>query len=691
MVLVTILVVGAFFLYLWRRDRQRLQVAEEGAGLPQAEGAFRWLLTVLVVAGMLLMILAQSLYVTAPAEGTQALPLIFGLGLSVFLLAGHTIASRDFALWRNRVLGTLCRYLRLHPAQLILLALAPILAYLAHLAAGNGLQARRPVLAAGAWILAILTAVAGGLRWRDWRHSPPVALRRELLLSAALFLVALALRAISLDDLPGTLSGDEASAGLVAVQFRLGQADNLLGLGWFSFPSFYFAVQSAGVWLMGQTAAALRLTSALAGALTVVGLYWLGRAMFGRLAGLLAALYLLGAHFHIHFSRIGLQNVWDGLFLVGVLLAIWHGWSGGRRTSFILAGLLLGLGQYFYVSLRVMPLLLVLWAGIAWLVRRERFRRRLPDLLLATFVALVVVLPLLLVFLQHPNEFGAPLNRVSIFNGWLEREMARTGHSAARVVLDQMWLTASGFAHRPLRHWYNPGSPLLLPAAGALFVAGILWSLYDIDLRIALLSLPLLAFVVMGGVSQDAPASQRFVLVVPLAALFVALALYSAAGWLRQLWPRGDIVVTSLVILAMGLITVGDLKYYFSDVYDRYILGGYNTETATVVAHYLQEQPDRAPLVYFFGLPRMGYSSLSTIAYLAPHAEGRDVAQPLAAPPAWSLNRSTLFIFLPERFDEFRYVAAAYPGSHPQAVYSPFRERQEPLFYVYRARPSTRR
>lgn len=688
MVLATILVVGLFLFHLWRRHRQ--VVSEDGRlpGFAAEQETCRWLLTVLLLAGILIMVLSQGLYAASADEARPVLAIPFGLGLIFFLLAGHTAASRDFALWRNRLLRNVSGYLGLHPAQLILLFLALISAYLAHLAAGDGLQARQPLLAATAWILAILSAVAAGLRWGEWRRSLPPLPRREVLLTIALFLAALALRVISLNELPTTLSGDEASAGLVAVQFRQGEADNLLGLGWFSFPSFFFAVQSVGVWFMGQTAAALRLTSAFAGSLTVVGLYWLGRLMFGRLAGALAALYLLGAHFHIHFSRIGLQNIWDGMFLVWILLALWHGWKSGRRTSFIFGGLLLGLGQYFYVSLRILPLVLLLWVGIAFLVRREDFRHRLPDMLLAAFVALVVVLPLLLVFLQHPDEFSAPLNRVSILNGWLETEMARTGHSAARIVLDQMWLTASGFAHRPLRHWYNPGVPLLLPAAGALFVAGVLWSLYEADLRSALLILPLVAFVVMGGFSQDAPASQRFVLVMPLAALFLALALFYATIWLGQMWPRGVGVLTKLALIFMVLIVAGDLEYYFTDVYDEYVLGGYNTQTATIVARYLQEEPAPAPQVYFFGLPRMGYFSVSTIPYLAPGAEGHDVAQPLTAPPSWILDGPTLFVFLPERFKEVKYVEDAYPGGRPVAVNSPGSDNRHPLFYVYRVPPS---
>lgn len=641
----------------------------------------RWPIITLLLSGLALITLGQAVYDSTRPDVPPPVYLIFALGLSAFLLAGHGAVEQDARLWDNRPLRAVASFLRLHPAQLFLLLAGPLLAYLARQAAGNGLQALAPVAAGAGWLLAIAAVLLGSMKW-EWSAYPRPG-RRELLLTLALFLVAFLLRGLFLDQIPTTLSGDEASAGLVAVQFRNGEANNVLGLGWFSFPAFYFAVQSAGVWLFGQTAAALRITSALAGALTVFALYWLGRTLFGRLVALLAALYLMASHFHIHFSRIGLQNIWDGLFLTVIWLGIWHGWQSGRRNSFVLAGLFLGLAPYFYVSSRVLPLLLLVWAGVALLADRARFRERFPDLLLAAFVVLVIALPLGLLFLEHPAEFGAPMNRVSIFNGWLDQEVMRTGRSASAIIIDQMRLTALGFAHEPLRHWYNPGAALLLPAAGGLFVAGIVWLGYTFDLRSLLLFLPLVAQVVMGGLSQDPPASQRFVLVMPVVALILALPLAKLVEWVEPYWPRQRRLLAALALLLMGLIVVGDLNYYFRDVYDHYVLGGVNTETAHVLAHYLQEQEDPSRDVYFFGWPRMGYYSISTVPYLAPEMEGHDINQPLNEPPDWNLPGPSIFVFLPERQNELQYIQASFPQGEYREFGSPSDANAPPLFYVY--------
>ena len=163
--------------------------------------------------------------------------------------------------------------------------------------------------------------------------------------------------------------------------------------------------------------------SIFAGSLTVVALYWLARTLFNRATAVLAAIFLAALHFHIHFSRIGLNNIWDGLFAVITLAAFTHGWATGRRTSYIIGGLALGFGQYFYVTFRIFPLLILVWAGLTFLFNRQKFFRRLPGLLISALVVFVVVLPLLYFFARHPNEFYAPLQRVTIFNGWLEQQI----------------------------------------------------------------------------------------------------------------------------------------------------------------------------------------------------------------------------------------------------------------------------
>jgi uncharacterized membrane protein len=135
----------------------------------------------------------------------------------------------------------------------------------------------------------------------------------------ALVIFALIVRAVDNTHITATLTGDEGTAGLSAVAFREGRTNNIFSTGYRGFPMLYFFMQSLPVAIFGRTVAALRISSALAGALTVGGVFLAGSALFGRRAGLLAAIFLSDFHFHIHFSRIGLNNIWDGLFFTTVV------------------------------------------------------------------------------------------------------------------------------------------------------------------------------------------------------------------------------------------------------------------------------------------------------------------------------------------------------------------------------------
>jgi 4-amino-4-deoxy-L-arabinose transferase-like glycosyltransferase len=635
------------------------------------------MVTVLLVGGLLLVLLAQQCDASLMGQRRLMVNGLLLAGLASFALGVYLMARPWLPVWLGAVAGGLAAFLGVSSGQVMLLLYAPGLALLAGLAAGGSLQALNLPVSIGAYSLAVVAVVAGAFRPNEGLHGRFE--RRDWLIAGTLFGLAFGLRLINLDGLPPTLSGDEGSTGLQAVSFIQGEADNLFSVGWFSFPSLSFAVQSIGIGLLGQTTAGLRLMSALAGALTVAGLYWLVLTGFGRLVAVMAAFVLATLHYHIHFSRLGVNNIWDGLFAVLTLAGLAHGWRYERRLGFIIAGLGLGLGQYFYVSFRVMPLLLLLWAVLALVFDRERFRRLLPDLILSALIAFVVALPLLLYFAGEPDEFFAPMRRVTVFGGWLEQMAAMEGQPAPVILARQVARTAAGITHVPLRHWYNPGSPLLLPASAGLFLLGLLWLLLRPRLLGWLVLLPILAVILLGGLSQDAPASQRYILATPALATVVAIPLAVVARWLWRAWPRYQSLIAVTLVLGLGWLALSNLQFYFFEVFDSYVLGGPNTQTATAIAHYLNDQ-EPSPKVYFFGPPRMGYHSLATIPYLAPQVMAEDINQPLDSPPDWPLASVTIFLFLPERQGELALVSRRYPGGTVRQIDD---AQGQPLFLAY--------
>ena len=148
--------------------------------------------------------------------------------------------------------------------------------------------------------------------------------------------------------IPGIFGGDEGEMGAEALAVLNGQLQNPFITGWLSHGTLYFFVQSFALHFLGPTIFGLRLSSVLAGTLSVLLAYLLIRRLFSVRLALLTAALLAAFDFHIHFSRIALNNIFDAVFAPFVLLLLYVGVESRRAVYFALAGMAMGLALYFY-------------------------------------------------------------------------------------------------------------------------------------------------------------------------------------------------------------------------------------------------------------------------------------------------------------------------------------------------------
>jgi 4-amino-4-deoxy-L-arabinose transferase-like glycosyltransferase len=483
----------------------------------------------------------------------------------------------------------------------------------------------------------------------------------------ALFVTILAflLRGVATDRIPIFLTGDEGSSGITSANFIKGEWNNIFTTGWFSFPSFFSFLQSLSIRVFGQSIAALRIPSALIGALTVAGTYLCGKKMFGQRAGLLAALFLSAFHFHIHFSRIGLNNIWDGFWYVSTLGALWYGWQYESRKGYVVAGLGLGFAQYFYSSSRMLFGIILIGVILAAVFQRARLRQAWSHLIVMGLLACAIVLPLACFYIKEPVQFTAPFQRVSILGGWLDQRVAITGEPAWQILLKQIGTGFQAYTLTPILFWYAPEIPLLQPIGATLFYLGLLFFIFqDTDSRFVILALWLLAFGFIGGFSESAPASQRYVAAAPVCALVVGYGLHKSAQVGEQLWPKLSKMFMVSTYVIMLLVMVIDLKFYFFEYTPKSEIQNMtsNGTIAQYIANYLQSKPDGVP-VAFLGSPNMGYHSIPSIQYLAPQVAGINIAVPWAGyDHSGFAGPNIVFIFLPERQAEILPVMQAYPN-----------------------------
>lgn len=614
----------------------------------------------LVMWSVVILVLSQVIRADVPLEWKPVLMVFVPTAILLFLLGTWSLDRKTLPKWLEKPIQAGARWLGIQPGQFVSLCFSPLFSVLTCVAAGFQYKMHSSAAGIISWLLGIGLVIYSG--WNNSRPGLKIT-RGVIVVAAGLFAGALALRAFNTATIPIVLSGDEASSGLFSTKFISGELNNLFITGWFSFPVLHNFLQSLSIRLFGQTTQALRLLAAFSGALTVALVYLIGRKMFGNLVGWASAIFLAGMHFHIHFSRIGLNNIWDGLFFTFVLGCVWIGWKKNSRIAWLLAGLGLGLAQYFYATGRLLFGIIALWLLLAGIFDWKKFKKTIPDFVLMGLMALIVILPLAFFFVKHPNEFMAPMNRVTIFGEWMDSSAAEFGGSRLLVILDQVKLGVAGYFDEPTRAWYTPGVPLLRAIPGAVFLLGLaLTILHPKDERHHLFWIWLGAIAMAVATSESAPAAQRYVAAAPALALMVGFSLSQLGSIFSKWLPKGAGAFQVSIIVISLLLAADDARFYYLQYTPKSDFSGFNGMVAQTLANRVKNEPAGTEL-YFSGAPVMGYDSISSLPYLAPQMSYVNVDSPWGETEIPEpQGKRVLFVFLPNHESDRKAMEMAYPG-----------------------------
>jgi 4-amino-4-deoxy-L-arabinose transferase-like glycosyltransferase len=261
-----------------------------------------------------------------------------------------------------------------------------------------------------------------------------------------IILVALLLRCVALGSVPPGLNQDEAvNAWNAWCLLKTGQ--DQYEAPW---PLFYArmlgenrsAIHLYAIlpfqWVGGLGTWTVRLPFALAGVLTVALVYGIGRRLFDRGTGLVAAGLLAVNPWHVHMSRLGLEaSLTPLLVALAVWMLLWSGfgkWDTASRVHgwrALLSGVVAGGVCYGYAAVRLfIPLLLVLWAVLA--AGRIRRAVRVPDFGRAVAMWLLgfamIFAPLAYQHSAHPERIAKRAKHIRLWE-----DAAGVGEAAGRM------------------------------------------------------------------------------------------------------------------------------------------------------------------------------------------------------------------------------------------------------------------
>lgn len=530
-----------------------------------------------------------------------------------------------------------------------------------------------PLLAV--WLVSIALAIASAQQARRaaWRLRITRAFAIEAAIISSLVAAALLLRLVRLGSVPMVFGEDEASTAMAALRFTNGVDRNMFGIEFGGHPAMFFFSQSLVMHLFGGGIFAMRAYAALLGALSIGAVYLLGREMFGRSVGIVAAVLVGFWHIHLHYTRIGLNNAGDTLVMASSLFLLYRGVKRNDPLALCGAGIAAGLGFFLFPGSRIIPLIIAVFAGYR-LLDLKVWRNHAPKLrwLRETgWIGLgyvVTTLPLWVAFLEQPGKFDERWSIVSIFDsGWIERQREATGDGTAMVLVDQVTRAFGGFFHYPdLAPTYGSSIPYLDAFFALFFFVGILFAVLRVREAAPFLLITSFGLVVFlgGALTINPPVSSRVIGAIPAVAVLAALGLSRAVSLVSGRQAVAAVVVGLLIVPSAFF----NLKFYFGDFADYPYMSGINGLTQMEVVDYVRESDfSQDTRIYWYGAPRV-YANQPIIEYLLRDRppeinvpEDSAVAPPDEPAPA-------VFLFMPHRAKEMDAVREACPGGEVDAL-----------------------
>ena len=382
----------------------------------------------------------------------------------------------------------------------------------------------------------------------------------EALLLALILSVAIWFRLHHILQMPPGVFIDETNAALDALHTLEGQSNSLFGVGWFETPNGFVYLQTLFLRLLGTSFAAVKLQSILPGLLTVLGLYFLAREMYSPYPALLAAAFLAFNRWHVNMSRWGWNEVYPPLIQVFSLFFIMRAARRRSLGDWAVGGVLLGLGMYTYLGIRMVALTIFLYLAYRAIVEKDFLRRNWQGVALFTLMFTLTFAPLGFTYAKDSFTFLNRSQQISILN-----DIRATGNLrplAQSIERHLLMFNAEG-DHNP-RH-NLPGAPMLDPITGAFFLLGVVWSLWRWKDHRRGLALLWVGIALLGGILtrlNEAPQAYRTLGATPAVALMAA-DVYNLTwravllpGRRYRFWRWGV-----LLLMISGLVAAGWMNY----------------------------------------------------------------------------------------------------------------------------------
>ncbi len=607
---------------------------------------------------LLLVLAGQLAFFTYPDNWTWGASLTV-LGVVLFLWARF---GKEFA-WTTRLIGRVplsISGLLVFTATLFSFLAAWVDVALEHTTRSNF----TPVIFL--WISAAIALLAAFAQGRDWFAGWRAWLKRyqrEILIIAVVTLLGAAVRFYKLGDIPAVINGDEGRIGQAALSTSNQPLANPFAV-WESMGGMFLQAIAFAMRGFGRNPFAVRLLAAVGGTLAIPSIYVFGRRLFGSRVALIAAIFLAFSHSHIHFSRTIAVSYTQGTLIEPLMLYfLLSGLENKSSLRMAIAAILLSIHFSIYIDSAIFMAYSVAFIIAAWLIARPAVKGRSRQIMVFAMSTAIMILPQAYYARTHWPEFMSRFNADGVVqSGWLAATMALTGKSAAMLLTERVIHAFLSLGFYAAWDFYGATIPLLSVITGALFIVGMVYSLYRTrNPRYLLLNGYLIAPAVAIGLTAIPPDadSYRMLIALPPAILLAAVGLEEFLGLASLSNSVGKNARNLILGLIIGSMAVLNLKSYFIDFASKCRYGGDDvTRFASYLGNYLR-QVDRSATTYLLSDQYFLYGTHGSVDFLS---GGLPVTNVPGDADDLDSSPNMVVIAVPTRVEELRAWAKDNPG-----------------------------
>lgn len=457
-------------------------------------------------------------------------------------------------------------------------------------------------------------------------------MKKHLYLTILILVLILSftLRFYKVSEDPPSLNWDEVSIGYNAYSIlKTGKDEwnqfypvHFKAYGEYKLPLQIYA-SIPGIYFFGLNELGIRITPVIYGTLTVLVMFFLGRALFeSEIAGLISAFLLGISPWHIHLTRASFESSFATFF---VTVAIWFLVKGFKDQKwFAISMVPFALSVFTYNSARIFTPLFLLTILIIYRKKLIKFKKIMLISLIVFMILLIPLLPFL-----FSGERSARYKLVSITDdpGLIPRINENRGNSKLPLPLPRLihnkvtyvafyftrnylahftpqFLFISGAPHKQ-HHVQNMGELYLFQAP---FLLAGLFALFYLRNKFKglLLAWLLLAFVPVAVTNDSIPHALRTLIAAPFYQLVSGMGFVFSLRWFK----KRSMIIKAIYLLVL-LLSIGiSLGWYFYNYYKIYPVAyskdwqyGYKQ-----AVYYIGKHSDEYDLIVFtrhYGEPHM--------------------------------------------------------------------------------------